>query len=296
MTNTKFRKRALLSSVAMLLVALVALGSATFAWFTDNPNAKATGLTLKATASKGLVIRTSTANSAGFTSFVHDDYLNCDTTQRRASTTAIDLPAISLDTDTATSAGTFTAYTTAAAADNDEAAAPEAAVTQVNTGIYNEQIACKLTGSDTSAAIKFQSTGITITGNASNQDILSAVRIALFWHDASANSGAGSTTFLGEYAPSAVNSEKHLTGTIVADTAPATSGNSKGYDDVATATYSVKAISTTAGADIGTVHTNGSDYLDVYVYLDGEDANCFTNNVSLDAIVDSITIPMTVAS
>ena len=30
MTNTKFRKRALLSSVAMLLVALVALGSATF--------------------------------------------------------------------------------------------------------------------------------------------------------------------------------------------------------------------------------------------------------------------------
>ena len=107
MTNTKFRKRALLSSVAMLLVALVALGSATFAWFTDNPNAKATGLTLKATASKGLVIRTSTAN-ANFHDFVHEDYLNCDTTQRRASTTAIDLPAISLDTDTATSAGTFT--------------------------------------------------------------------------------------------------------------------------------------------------------------------------------------------
>ena len=47
MKNTKFRKRALLSSVAMLLVALVALGSATFAWFTSSTTATADQLSVK---------------------------------------------------------------------------------------------------------------------------------------------------------------------------------------------------------------------------------------------------------
>ena len=56
MTNTKFRKRALLSSVAMLLVALVALGSATFAWFVANPTVYATGLTMQAVSAPGLYV------------------------------------------------------------------------------------------------------------------------------------------------------------------------------------------------------------------------------------------------
>lgn len=51
MTNTKFRKRALISSVAMLLVAIVALGSATFAWF--NTQNSATAQTITAQTTKG---------------------------------------------------------------------------------------------------------------------------------------------------------------------------------------------------------------------------------------------------
>ena len=57
MTNTKFRKRMLLSSVAMLLVALVALGSATFAWFNIRPDAKATGLSAATTKASSLQIK-----------------------------------------------------------------------------------------------------------------------------------------------------------------------------------------------------------------------------------------------
>lgn len=56
MTNTKFRKRALLSSVAMLLVALVALGSATFAWFTSSTTARAEGLAISTTKSSELKV------------------------------------------------------------------------------------------------------------------------------------------------------------------------------------------------------------------------------------------------
>ena len=56
MKNTKFRKRALLSSVAMLLVALVALGSATFAWFTSSTQATANGITVRTIKASELVI------------------------------------------------------------------------------------------------------------------------------------------------------------------------------------------------------------------------------------------------
>lgn len=56
MTNTKFRKRALLSSVAMLLVALVALGSATFAWFSTTNNATASSMTAKTNKASNILL------------------------------------------------------------------------------------------------------------------------------------------------------------------------------------------------------------------------------------------------
>ncbi len=52
----KSRKKILLSSIAMLLVALVALGSATFAWFTINRQVTAKDINVKAATSSGLVI------------------------------------------------------------------------------------------------------------------------------------------------------------------------------------------------------------------------------------------------
>ena len=65
MTNTKTRKRVLLSSVAMLLVALVALGSATFAWFNTKNSADAH--TIKAQTTKGSDISLSETGAGGWT-------------------------------------------------------------------------------------------------------------------------------------------------------------------------------------------------------------------------------------
>lgn len=56
---TKSRKRMLLSSVAMLLVALVALGSATYAWFSVNKTVVADTMKVQAIAADGLVINNS---------------------------------------------------------------------------------------------------------------------------------------------------------------------------------------------------------------------------------------------
>ena len=57
MKNTTFRRRALVSSVAMLLVAMLALGSATFAWFSVRPDASATGLVAATTKASSLQIK-----------------------------------------------------------------------------------------------------------------------------------------------------------------------------------------------------------------------------------------------
>lgn len=56
MKTQSSRKRKLLSSVAMLLVALVALGSATYAWFVNSSTAKVSGLEVTVNADDGLLL------------------------------------------------------------------------------------------------------------------------------------------------------------------------------------------------------------------------------------------------
>lgn len=55
-THLLTKKRALISSVAMLLVAIIALGTATFAWFTSSTTAKANGIKVQTIKSSELVI------------------------------------------------------------------------------------------------------------------------------------------------------------------------------------------------------------------------------------------------
>ena len=55
--KTTSRKRLLISSVAMLLVAMLALGTATFAWFSTSTTAKANNLKVQTIQSSNLLIR-----------------------------------------------------------------------------------------------------------------------------------------------------------------------------------------------------------------------------------------------
>ena len=64
---TKSRKRMLLSSIAMLLVALVALGSATYAWFTINRKVEAKTMVVKAATAKGLELTIDNGSNGGRT-------------------------------------------------------------------------------------------------------------------------------------------------------------------------------------------------------------------------------------
>nr|WP_294038433.1 hypothetical protein [uncultured Ruminococcus sp.] len=62
--KTTSRKRLLISSVAMLLVAMLALGTATFAWFSTSTTAKANNLKVQTIQASNLLIRKGTGGTA----------------------------------------------------------------------------------------------------------------------------------------------------------------------------------------------------------------------------------------
>ena len=245
MTNTKFRKRALLSSVAMLLVALVALGSATFVWFTANPNAEAHGISMKTTAAAGLVISTDTD-----TTWSHSAALNKGGTTFNANP---------VSQDQSNPANFWTV--TAAAADAYGAGTDAMTAGVKGTDFYAEKIYCRLSdGSDASgnASKKVYVKGVSITA-ASGATMQNCMRVAI----------AGPNGLLGTYALSTAGANGTLT------TAAKTPGS---FDPALAAT------ATNLNVDTGltALSATGSDltkYITVYVYLDGQDSDCFSDKV-----------------
>ncbi len=283
MTNTKFRKRALLSSVAMLLVALVALGSATFAWFTSLPTANAQGLTMKATAAQGLVVLSSSAISnaskakANAADWTHDEFLNCNSSRTASNTAAVSIDAASCAQD---AAGTF--YTTNASADNEATAKADAAVS-VATGMYHEELWTKITGTiDPEALPSIKMTGLTITkAGSSDHALLPSFRVAIYYTNA-----AGTKSFVGEYGVAAHNNETHITAVATPGTTTY-SAATKANKNVSAAPSSDVALSTCDGS--------GNCKLDIYCYLDGEDSTCFTNNVNANDVISKIKVDLAIA-
>ena len=275
------RRRVLISSIAMLLVALVALSTATFAWFTTNPTATASGLELKATAAKGLVIQTGTHGTADADFWGHTDYLNYDSATQKSSTDAISLSATSFDlTDDFT-----TGYTVDAAADDSYKAAANATVTEAaSNAYYSEIIKCKLTGADDENAT--DTVVITSVGLTNNSKKMSnAIRVALSY------TYNNTTTQLGVYAPAAANN-CYLTNTgtysaVLSDSDAETEGNQG---------TAIPAITSISNKDAGTVDVNGTGYLTVTVYLDGEDSTCNTNNIEFAELVEALTINLKLKS
>lgn len=256
MKHTSTRKKMLLSSVAMLLVAMMALGAATFAWFTSNPNADATGLSLKTTASTGLVIRTET-----------------DTTWSHNASIAKNAETKNLDPVSQKQTAPSTFYTVAAASADNYTKGNDTPTT-TTSGYYKENIYCRLSdGSDADAATSktVHLTGITI--NASEGATMDGcIRVAV----------ANGNTLLGTWALTDNNN-----GVLTPDAGE----------------YNPALAVAGTNIDVNTGLTNlsatGSDltkYITVYVYLDGQDENCYSDKVgtvNATEIISSVKVDLT---
>lgn len=264
MKHTHSRKKMLLSSIAMLLVALVALGSASYAWFTSNPNATAQGIKMKTTAATGLVIRTET-----------DDTWSHNAALRKGETDYFNLNPVSQDQSTPDNFWTVSA----AAADAYAAGEDNMTAAVKNTDYYAEKVYFRLSdGSDVtaSASKKVYIKGVTITANA-QATMQNGIRVAIT---------AADGTMLGTWALATGGAHGTLT------TAAKTSGE-----------FSPALATTSTSLDVDTLQTGltatGSDlskYVTVYAYLDGQDSVVYSDKVgtvNAAAIIESIKVDFT---
>lgn len=304
MTNTKFRKRALLSSVAMLLVALVALGSATFAWFVANPTVTASGLKLETSAAAGLAVASKSVKdiyaSDVSSAFKQTTVLNAKgTTASYATDTASfnlqpAAPKNALESDFSLKFGSVKA-----AAATDKAAA---AATFSEQAVYSENIYLRTTTTDAGAYADVKSVSVTITPTGTNA-ARAGIKVLLVAHQVADKTyrvaGAdtdSSTTAINEIVGAWKVSDTSVTPNVVGNDSKLWSGNTTATDatrfaDAPTDFYHASgATINLPQALVATTDTEGT-YLTAYVYLDGENDGVYSSNVpnAVD-LVNSISI------
>lgn len=303
MTNTKLRKRALLSSVAMLLVALIALGSATFAWFTANTKVNSQGLLVKTTASTGLVIVSDSAQQAGapFSASTYFDvasggYSSGAYVSANIGTHKFNLTPATLQ---ATDTTDFAKFKTTNAEFPSASAAPSGATfsdagiytysAATHDAVYYEDLYVKVNdgaAADATTGLGNAKVTITLAGDDTNRDaIKGAVRVALV-----AKNDDEHFNLLGIWAPGAA---ADTTGALLSADASGFVGTSSGsaLELIPSGTNAWATAKTTANTPL-TVTTTAKT-IRVFVYLDGYDYNCYTNAVTdLDELISGINVEL----
>lgn len=308
MKNTKMRKKMLLSSIAMLMVATVSLGSATYAWFMQNPNADASGLVMKASASKGLVILTE-SHKAELTEvdpavdFKTTDYLNFDKDTNISKATSFVLSPASMDVTANTAVGK--AYTTTASSNTEYVADDLADVTAVEKGyttqpVYKESIFCALTGatSDTDV-IDLSLSSLSVKFNANASALKKAIRVVVaFEADGATEKVLAAYALPNKDGNNATNAM--LIGNIAANTKYGSlDASNKGTLTCTSlsqvgSTNEYRYTPTGDAGKLGSIGQDGLDKVNVYVYLDGEDENCYSQVVNASDIIDEVKVNLSV--
>ena len=249
MTNTKFRKRALLSAVAMLLVAMLALGSATFAWFSTRTTADATGLAGATVKSSSLVIKETWAGT----------WANSITFAGGGGSGSL---------DPVTFNGTAWKKTTAAAINTGYAADSSLDTVTIDASHHTTLFACYGVDVSGSSATKTLKVKVTPASGATAADLAYA-RVAIIPNNAIDETNAGT----------AIASGNTLIFGAAADDR-ATTGVWTGASDAANSPAVVWGASSTAQT-LGTI-TEGVVYtFDVCVYFEGTDPDCKDNNAGI---------------
>ena len=262
MTNTKFRKRALLSSVAMLLVALVALGSATFAWFVDSPLADAKGLSAKAETSTGLLIKTETNNTYSHHATIGNNV-----------TGVVLSPAT---TNNGTDYWSVEALASTGAAPDpgkkwNAVTGANLAHTSNMTGVYHEQMTLTLTTPMTGENTQdVNLTGLDMNVNSTHK-YASAVTVVLKY---------GSTV---KYFKKSGNSWNSWT-TLNANT------NANNTPDMDMSTDTVTAAASITAQKVGTFSASVTEIpVDLYIFLDGQNSAVYTDNADASELLQTTT-------
>lgn len=250
------RKRALISSVAMLLVAMVALGTATFAWFTKSSSATANGVNVSTVKASDLKIQNSKSGwvdsfSYGFTDVLKPassadgvDWFTAEAKDKdNYAATDVDATDISNKIDwavkTVNSNGTATS-------------------TNTNGYVFKEQLNVKNEGEApiNNVKIKFSLAGAVAMSEGKNYLRVAVVPV---------------TTKGGDPTATIFNDGVYAAG---ADTAAAFTSVSK-----ETATVTATAAGSSAEVSVDSrLDKNEEKYFNIYVWFEGQDVDCYDLN------------------
>lgn len=254
--KTTSRKRLLISSVAMLLVAMLALGTATFAWFTTDTTTQATGISVQ-TSKKSLLLVSS--RTSEWTDNLNYNF-GTDTAKKLLQ------PASSYDganwykaqavngmSGVATTGEKITGVGTNAAAEGN---------------VFCNMLNVKNTGAEPAA-------NVTITATISETAVTSGrnyLRVALVPSDCTADNGRGTATV--------VSAEKFRDNiySAGADAAKPVEYVGKGVADkkgaIKAADLDVQTKGNSISVNAGTLKQNEAKYYMLIVWFEGQDEDC----------------------
>lgn len=278
-TRLYTRKRALISSVAMLLVAMIALGTATFAWFTKSTTATADQINVKTIKASDLQI-----------SKLNKDW---GTSVHYGMTSAKVLQPVS------TANGSNWFYANAGAKNSYAPKSGEAAsaVTSTNKGDYYfaeelnvrnngeadvENVTISISISDASTKTGYLRVALVpVSDNDENTDTLKTPQASDFFKYTTTGSGATEKNTLDNiFGETDTNGYQALTGATVASDLSA-----KVYPN---ATYSLSVGTLKAKDATLTEGQRKSAYYNIYVWFEGQDHDCLDANAG--ASIPSITL------
>jgi hypothetical protein len=264
--------RKLIPAIAMLLVSAVMMSTASFAWFSSNYSATATGMQVKATASGGIAIGGYTANSdagkPGPTSFASTVDLSASTIWKN--NTGLALVPTSFN-------GTDWYVATAEKVDNNAATGAYSKVTTENA-YRHQKIQIKALANN-SHALYVDDIAISLADTSATTAALNkSLRIAMCvegtnWFFFAPTRTLAETTATVPFVPD------HTTGTTTANYDIYTYNSAdKTTDKTADKIYLGDGDSFVSEQDVVIYNTLTTDAItiDIYVYYEGEDPNCIT--------------------
>lgn len=255
--KTTSRKRLLISSVAMLLVAMLALGTATFAWFTTDTTTQATGISVQTSKKSLLLVSSRTSDWMDNLNYNFGTDETPNLLQPASSYDGVNWYKAQADNGMSGAAKNGTKITgvgTAAAAENN---------------VFCNMLNVKNTGAEPAKGVKITAT-INETAVSTGKNYL---RVALVPTKCEADTERGTATvasaeefrdnIYGAAGDDAANPVEYV-GKSVADT--------QGAIKAAEAAVSTK--SNSISVDVGTLNKDQAKYYMLIVWFEGQDEDC----------------------
>ena len=256
--SVKTLRKQLLAAIAMVLVAAIALGSSTYAWFVSNNQVTATTASISAQSNAPFLV-------------ISNDEITSGTNDTAVTTTVGDATLFPVQmVEAANDATTFkweSAYAAASDASTEKASTRFHVQAGDESKYYVKQTFHIGTNGTTQGQFKnLRVSGVSVTPGAADDELKNALRVMVVCGEEVAIYDQ-SGTLVTQYTP------QSGTATDIAGLTAATSRKANGVD--------TSAAYLTAEADVfpATSGTIGDKTVDVYIYYDGAVVNIRTNNI-----------------